>query len=815
MPFTIPVLLALCIPFVASAPASAVAPAANPNDVLSIGTQLLPKPSQAPMTTGTAVTSLETTGNPSTQPFITSVASATSTIRIANPSKIPLVVQAVAAPTMSNLFANPISTSPPAGGISSRTDHPVPKKGIANQSGKVGTNKFYANFFLGAQTNPVWTHPYSLQWAKGRGAAKSWGMSVSHIDAKQRVFGPNASANPVEFYVNPINIQSIIISATELGPSAVLTMDSLTAFSANANLLPKAGAPPAITYPLVQGMGFVTGIYKNVTPYIRSNVFFKTLTPLKSPAVGVTKYKILLEDGNTWLLYAKSNNGTGLSLKAVSPSSLRAPGKFSGTIQIAKNPDAVAANEATYDTCAGAYPKTVALSGSTSGNSGSYSLSWTHAGSSTAGLLMFALPHHIQSLVQSTVKITALKLQTTTKGIATGIIANSWTLNESNLPISIGFAPWDAATGSTHNLSTSAKAAILKAGKSDLAQDINAQTNLNSMYFSGKALSKFATAIYAVHDLAGDVSVAAAGLTKLKAAFNRFVTNKQQFPLVYESQWGGVVSTAAYTTGDANADFGNSYYNDHHFHYAYFIHTAAIIAYLDPSWLNTSNNKAWVNTLVRDVANPAPAGSDPYFPQSRSFDWYHGHSWAKGLFDSFDGKDEESSSEDALFSYALKMWGHVTNDRAMESRGNLMLAIQKRSFSNYFLLESTNTNQPANLIKNKVTGILFENKIDHTTYFGTNTEFIQGIHMLPINPSSGYIRNKNFVTEEWSSFFSNGRVDTVAGGWRGVLYSNLALIDPKTAFKFFSGVNFKPEFLDGGASLTWYLALSAGLGGAV
>jgi endoglucanase Acf2 len=38
------------------------------------------------------------------------------------------------------------------------------------------------------------------------------------------------------------------------------------------------------------------------------------------------------------------------------------------------------------------------------------------------------------------------------------------------------------------------------------------------------------------------------------------------------------------------------------------------------------------------------------------FDWYHGHSFAKGLFESADGKDEESSSEDAFFAYAIKMW---------------------------------------------------------------------------------------------------------------------------------------------------------------
>jgi endo-1,3(4)-beta-glucanase len=118
--------------------------------------------------------------------------------------------------------------------------------------------------------------------------------------------------------------------------------------------------------------------------------------------------------------------------------------------------------------------------------------------------------------------------------------------------------------------------------------------------------------------------------------------------------------------------------------------------------------------LVRDFANPV---NDTHFPFSRSFDWFNGHSWAKGLFDSADGKDEESTSEDAFASYAVKMWGRTMRDANMEARGNLMLAIQARTFPTYFLMENDNAVQPREFVGNKVTGILFENKIDHATYF--------------------------------------------------------------------------------------------------
>lgn len=98
--------------------------------------------------------------------------------------------------------------------------------------------------------------------------------------------------------------------------------------------------------------------------------------------------------------------------------------------------------------------------------------------------------------------------------------------------------------------------------------------------------------------------------------------------------WGGLVSSGAYVTGDTGVDFGNTIYNDHHFHYGYHVLAAAAIGHLDPSWI--PENKEYVDLLIRDFANPSD--KDGFFPQWRSFDWYHGHSWAHGLHPSFDGK---------------------------------------------------------------------------------------------------------------------------------------------------------------------------------
>lgn len=440
----------------------------------------------------------------------------------------------------------------------------------AAQRNPVSTNKFYANLFLGTQSQGVWTHPYSVTWSKGNGNAASWGMAVSHIDANQRAYGPpnkKLPGAPVQYFINPIGIQSIILSAIELGNSTRLTSNSLEAFSVNAVLSPQADSLSSITLPLVQGMGFVTGVYKNLMPAIQTSIFFRKVLQVASPRAGVYKYHITLEDGKIWLLYATPSNGQDPSLKLVSTTKLQGLRGWSGAIQVAKNPSGPI-GEANYDGSAGVLPVTAAVSGSVSGTKGSYKIQWAKAGLTKFPLLMYALPHHIQSFDGPTSNgKRSMQLQTTTKGIATAVVGDSWTFLESNLPTDMGFAPWTPMTKSSTTLSSAAMSLIHQVAVSELNQDYEVQTNLDSMYFSGKALAKLATLIYATHDLLKKPDLALQGLKQLKAAFARFATNKQRYPLAYDSVWNGIVSSGSYVTGDPGLDFGNTNYNDHHFHY--------------------------------------------------------------------------------------------------------------------------------------------------------------------------------------------------------------------------------------------------------
>ncbi|KAF2432715.1 endo-1,3-beta-glucanase [Tothia fuscella] len=766
-----------------------------------------------PGTTGDVHTSLDSGGRLSAGPFDTSRVFYPSLSLSSLSSASVLASSRPVATASANIFASTGTNAPPQN-IGFRSDHKALPLGVTPQNEPLHTNKFYANLYLGNQSNPVWTHPYSVVWAKGGGNTGSWGFSVSHVERDMISYGQNnPPSGAAQYFVYPVGIQDIVLSATELSNTSVLTTDSHQAFSVNANFAPQAGMDTILSFPLVQGMGFVTALYDHASVILQSGVYFQSIAFGGGVNNDLTwKYRIVLSDNSNWLLYVTPKGAVGAPLFTLENSTtIIGPSNFQGTVQVAKNP-AGPAGEEDYDEAAGAYPIGASVVGSVKGALGSYKIKWKKAGQKTQSLLMFALPHHVESMVPDMDNLaTNIQLTTTTKGMAKAYLTGSFKFIEPALPVDIGFDPWTPARGTIKYVSETAATFINVAASVELAQDIDEQSNLNSMYYSGKALSKFALIVYAANSFGDNSTLAASGLKRLQSAFAIFVNNQQIYPLAYDTVWKGVVSSATYSTNDPNQDFGNSFYNDHHFHYGYFVHAAAVIGYLDPDWLDDGTNKDWVNTLVRDYANGVEY--DPYFPFSRSFDWYHGHSWAKGLFESSDGKDEESTSEDTFASYAMKMWGHVIGDANMEARGNLQLAILARSLRNYFLMTFDNTVQPPNFIGNKVTGILFENKADHTTYFGSQPEFIQGIHMIPISPITSYIRSGTFVSEEWGLYFANRNISAIQNGWSGILMANLATIDPRTSWQFFADPEFDVVHLDGGASLTWYLTWAACLGG--
>ena len=391
-----------------------------------------------------------------------------------------------------DIFADPISTEPPPPQIPRRHDHPAPRLGVSSSSGPIQTNKFYGNFHLGRQTSPTYLHPYSVAWPRGSGVAGSWGLAISHVEARQRVFGPiKPQTGGAAYFINPIGIHSVCISAQELGPDTVLTTEHPTDMSVWVSLRPNVHAVPAVQFPLVQGSAFITAIFTGARPLIQTGVFFRAVTrATHGPKPNVTKYKLHLEDGAIWLLYAHHIGGPALDLRVLNNGLAQATVPFHGTIQVAKLPmdgDQSEA-EAIYDMSVGAYATGITISGAVHGTRGTYTFIFHKSGIHSSPLAMFALPHHVESFDFATsARLTGLRLQTTTKGVATAVVADSWTMVEPEMPVDMGFLPWSPTLRrSVGQLSPATREFIRSIAHAEVSEDMDRQTNLDSMYFSGK-----------------------------------------------------------------------------------------------------------------------------------------------------------------------------------------------------------------------------------------------------------------------------------------------------------------------------------------
>ncbi|KAF9129371.1 hypothetical protein BGW39_004211 [Mortierella sp. 14UC] len=715
----------------------------------------------------------------------------------------------------------PISTDPPLSIFKERV-HPVEPMRVRmeDRSKPQPTNKFYGNLMLGDSHAPIWTHPYGLRW-DSIGQAQQ-GISISHVDDSFKTFGPlehldasGSESRSAKFYLNPFLI-NMGLSATELDEHHDMTVGDFGEFSCTVELTPSSewalerqDRPGSfLRIPVVRGMAFISAVYKDLTPQFYSNILIRKLTLDPQPmADGWVKYRFLIENGVTWLLYAKPDRSGDASLRLEmreQGQAVASSRRFTGLVQIAKLPvDKEDETERVYDKAMGVYPTEGELlirRRYVDSQSGGYRIDWKLAGDTTKQFIHFTLPHHRDVLTDKTMP-TALVLPSTSKGKMVAYIGSSWHLYESERVV-IDFLP----EGWLQTVQPGQLAAIKSQARADIEHNFDKETDLDSMYFAGKGLAKFALLCLVVKDVLNDTEeVQRKCLDKLKGSFARYMENRQKFPLVYDRIWRGLVSVQGLNHG-ALADFGNSWYNDHHYHYGYFIHAAAIFRHLDPDW-RTEELGNYVDDLLRDVANPS--SNDTHFPRFRSFDWFMGHSWSQGIFVSMDGKDEESTSEDINLYYAMSLWGRVSNRPEMDQLGQMMLTIARRSIQAYFLLEDDNMNHPPGFIGNKVTGILYENKVDHTTFFSPRIECIQGIQMIPATPALPMIRRKEFVKQEWERQLQ-ARADEIDDGWKSILMMNYGTLDKAGAWKYFAE-SARPVQLDDGMTLTWAMFYVASL----
>jgi endoglucanase Acf2 len=317
-------------------------------------------------------------------------------------------------------------------------------------------------------------------------------------------------------------------------------------------------------------------------------------------------------------------------------------------------------------------------------------------------------------------------------------------------------------------------------------------------YWAGKSLGRNATNLYLADQL-GYEDGKQRMIVALKNELSDWFDGSDPRHLYYDKNWHSVIALPA-SYGSAEQ------LNDHHFHYGYFIAGAAAVARYDQAW--AKKYAPMIELLVRDAANWKH--DDERFPFLRHMDSYAGHSWANGPAQFDDGNNEESSSEDILFSASLVLWGEVMDRKDLRDLGIFLVTTQVLAAEQYWF---------------DVDDAVFPEGFDHSTvamvwgagakydtWFDADPIMVHGINYLPFTGASTYLgRYPAYVSKNFGEVFkrSNGSIYS----WRDYMLMYLSLAEPERALKMYDeDTYFDVEFGNTHLLLKHWLKNIAALG---
>jgi endo-1,3(4)-beta-glucanase len=262
-----------------------------------------------------------------------------------------------------------------------------------------------------------------------------------------------------------------------------------------------------------------------------------------------------------------------------------------------------------------------------------------------------------------------------------------------------------------------------------VVDDVATTTFAEDSYFGGKSLARAADLLVLAEQLGAD-DAAATLRAQLSEELRTWADpagcdKRASKCFAYDSETGGVV-------GQLPA-FGSEDFNDHHFHYGYFLYAAALVAKDDA---DLRDDVAPAMTLL--AADLASGSASELFPLRRTFDPYSGHSWASGPAPFADGNNQESSSEAVAAWNGLGLWARVADDPALLGEATWMLSSEAAAARASWVGFAPDS-APYEHYGHDVVGIVWDGKIDYATWFSPQPAAVLGIQLIPMGPVSGYL----------------------------------------------------------------------------
>lgn len=193
-------------------------------------------------------------------------------------------------------------------------------------------------------------------------------------------------------------------------------------------------------------------------------------------------------------------------------------------------------------------------------------------------------------------------------------------------------------------------------------------------------------------------------------------------------------------------EFGSEQYNDHHFHYGYFIYAYSKLGEIDSEF--KENYAKLVTELVLDIMNYNKENNR--YPFLRYFDLFEWHSWANGLEQFRDGNNQESVSEAINAWYSVFLNSQIQNNLEMRNYSLALYTMESEAANEYWW----NFN---NILPNNIPfiSLLWQGKAELATFFSNEIEAKLGIIILPISKGSMYLRDSPNAFAKYQYFKNN------------------------------------------------------------
>ncbi|HEU5486310.1 MAG TPA: glycosyl hydrolase, partial [Microlunatus sp.] len=248
-------------------------------------------------------------------------------------------------------------------------------------------------------------------------------------------------------------------------------------------------------------------------------------------------------------------------------------------------------------------------------------------------------------------------------------------------------------------------------------------------YFGGKALYRAAMLwqLATQLELTGPAQQVGDKLTETLTTWMepKGADTRDAFCFVYDEQAKGIVGLTP--------SFGSDEFNDHHFHYGYFLYAAGVLTQDDPDL--AERLRPVMDLVAADIGSNASNGA---FPDRRVFDVYAGHSWASGTSPFADGNNQESSSEAITAWTGLAKWAKSSGNTALEAEAVWMLSTEAQAGLDYW----TNFDHAAPVYSgygHQIVTLNWGGKRDYATWFSPEPAAMLGILVIPMSPASTYL----------------------------------------------------------------------------